>query len=188
MLARAEFEIRGAAQPRYHLEMALLRWVHLRKLVPLTELIADLEQGSPPTSSSGGLRRQVGPTLRGPAGRGPGPGRPPERANAGAADGATTRPGGDVTPARDVLATATGEGAGGLKDALLAEIKRTKKFFHGTVVAQARRIDMEGDRGHVHICRQSPDAASSARTEPILAGVGGEHDRWSQDLGRRRAE
>ncbi len=26
-------------QPRYHLEMALLRWIHLRKLVPLTDLI-----------------------------------------------------------------------------------------------------------------------------------------------------
>jgi DNA polymerase-3 subunit gamma/tau len=45
VLARAEFDIRGAAQPRYHLEMALLKWVHLRKLVPLTEVIAGLESG-----------------------------------------------------------------------------------------------------------------------------------------------
>ena len=35
LLTRAEHDIRGAAQPRYHLEMALLRWMHLRKLVPL---------------------------------------------------------------------------------------------------------------------------------------------------------
>jgi DNA polymerase-3 subunit gamma/tau len=40
LLAKAESEIRGAAQPRYHLEMALLRWIHLRKLVPLVELLA----------------------------------------------------------------------------------------------------------------------------------------------------
>ena len=33
-------EIRNAAQPRYHLEMALLRWIHLRKLVSIEELIA----------------------------------------------------------------------------------------------------------------------------------------------------
>ena len=40
LLTRAEFEIRGAAQPRYHLEMALLRWIYLRKLVPIEDLIA----------------------------------------------------------------------------------------------------------------------------------------------------
>ena len=34
LLTQAEDDIRGAAQPRYHLEMALLRWMHLRKLVP----------------------------------------------------------------------------------------------------------------------------------------------------------
>src|SRR5207253_8351571 len=39
LLSKAEADIRGAAQPRYHLEMALLRWLHLRKLVPLTELL-----------------------------------------------------------------------------------------------------------------------------------------------------
>src|SRR5215467_8561518 len=37
---RAEAEIRSAAQPRYHLEMALLRWIHLRKLVSIEDLIA----------------------------------------------------------------------------------------------------------------------------------------------------
>ena len=41
VLAKAESDIRSAAQPRYHLEMALLRWIHLRKLVPLTELLAE---------------------------------------------------------------------------------------------------------------------------------------------------
>ena len=37
--AGAKHDIRGAAQPRYHLEMALLRWIHLRKLVPIEDLI-----------------------------------------------------------------------------------------------------------------------------------------------------
>ena len=32
-----------------------------------------------------------------------------------------------------------------LKDALLAELQKTKKFFYGTVVAQAQRIDVDGD-------------------------------------------
>ncbi|HXH06794.1 MAG TPA: DNA polymerase III subunit gamma/tau, partial [Vicinamibacterales bacterium] len=45
VLARAEADIRGAVQPRYHLEMALLRWMHAQRLVPLTELIESLESG-----------------------------------------------------------------------------------------------------------------------------------------------
>src|SRR5438132_3359380 len=40
LLTKAEAEIRGAAQPRYHLEMALLRWIYLRKIVPIEDLIA----------------------------------------------------------------------------------------------------------------------------------------------------
>jgi DNA polymerase III subunit gamma/tau len=39
VLTKAEAEIRGAAYPRYHLEMAILRWIHLRKLVPISDLI-----------------------------------------------------------------------------------------------------------------------------------------------------
>ena len=42
VLSKAEYDIRNAVQPRYHLEMALLRWMHLRKLVPLTELLQGL--------------------------------------------------------------------------------------------------------------------------------------------------
>jgi DNA polymerase-3 subunit gamma/tau len=40
LLARAEADLRSAVQPRYHLEMALLRWIHLRKLVAIEDLIA----------------------------------------------------------------------------------------------------------------------------------------------------
>src|ERR1051325_5100599 len=56
---RAEAEIKSAAQPRYHLEMALLRWIHLRKLVSIEDLIA----GSSPALSRGGPER---PALRTP--------------------------------------------------------------------------------------------------------------------------
>ena len=45
VLTKAEYDIRGSMQPRYHLEMALLRWIHLRKLVPLGDLINGLEKG-----------------------------------------------------------------------------------------------------------------------------------------------
>ena len=45
LLTRAESDIRSAAQPRYHLEMALLRWIHLRKLTPIEDVIASLGSG-----------------------------------------------------------------------------------------------------------------------------------------------
>ena len=56
LLTRAESEIRTAAQPRYHLEMALLRWLHLRKLVPLTELIEQMKSGGSAVSPAGQRR------------------------------------------------------------------------------------------------------------------------------------
>jgi hypothetical protein len=33
-----------------------------------------------------------------------------------------------------------------LKDAFLSEVRKSKKFFYGTVVAQAQRIDIDSDR------------------------------------------
>ncbi len=55
LIARAEIDLRAAAEPRYHLEMALLKWIHLRKLAPLAELIEQLQQGGglPPARRSG---------------------------------------------------------------------------------------------------------------------------------------
>src|SRR4029434_4701194 len=40
LLADAEQEIRTASHPRYQFEMLLLKWMHTRKLVPLTDLLA----------------------------------------------------------------------------------------------------------------------------------------------------
>ena len=40
LLTKAEQEIRVSDQPRFNLEMALLRLMHLRKLVPLSDLLS----------------------------------------------------------------------------------------------------------------------------------------------------
>ena len=45
LVAQAEADVKLASQPRYALEMALLKWIHLRKLVPLADLIGQLEKG-----------------------------------------------------------------------------------------------------------------------------------------------
>src|SRR5262245_61450985 len=62
LLTKAEADIRSAAQPRYHLEMTLLRWIHLRKLMLIEELIQSAGAG-------GALPRQApaAPTRSGPA-------------------------------------------------------------------------------------------------------------------------
>src|SRR5437773_4427420 len=48
LLTKLDAEIRAAAQPRYNLEMALLRWIYLRKLVPIEDLIAGKQPASAP--------------------------------------------------------------------------------------------------------------------------------------------
>jgi DNA polymerase-3 subunit gamma/tau len=147
LLTRAEAEIRGAAQPRYNLEMALLRWIHLRKLVPIENLIQAVDSSasartsgrnsSPPVPAASS--RTTSPPQASsqrpgvPGSSSPGPGRPgsisaspPDRPGSAAA---TTPP-----------------SAAGFKDALLAEIRKGKLVFYQTVVAQAQKIDVTGDR------------------------------------------
>src|SRR5207244_697234 len=46
VLTKAEADIRTAAQPRYHLEMAFLRWIYLRKLVAIEDLITGAGSGT----------------------------------------------------------------------------------------------------------------------------------------------
>jgi DNA polymerase-3 subunit gamma/tau len=186
VLTKAEADIRGSAYPRYHLEMALLRWIHLRRLVPISDLIQGLEgQPSPgaqnlPASarqapSSPGARRA--PASAGhapsPGARGlpastpraaapaaaPAPDPEPPRARpapprAPSATAATIK----AVEARQDAANAAASGAadllpvvrpvaaGELKDAFLSEVRKSKKFFYGAVVAQAQRIDIDGDR------------------------------------------
>ena len=155
VLTKAETDIRGSAYPRYHLEMAILRWIHLRKLVPLSDLIQGLESGTPRTASTGisPPARSAAPVVRPTAPAAPAqPVRAPQPRSPVATDATVTsikarteRSGppssnGDATP---VVRTVS---AADLKDALLNEIKKSKKYFYGTVVAQAQRIDIDGDR------------------------------------------
>ena len=138
VLSRAEFEIRSAAQPRYNFEVAMLRWMHLRKLVPLTELIDGLEQQPAPTPGAGQGRAQraerpaasTGTSSRAQPPMAPATGR---STSPRAATPASAEPGAAEPPAD----------AGA---AFLAELKRTKKFFHGTVVAQAQQVEVDDRR------------------------------------------
>jgi len=135
LLTKAETEIRGAAQPRYHLEMALLRWIYLRKLVPIEDLIAGAGAGGATpqrgtaTSERGALRTAPAAPPPSPANAAP----PPSRANVGPRfSGANAPP--SPSP------------SGSFRDSLLAEIRKSKMVFYSTVVAQAQKIEVSGDR------------------------------------------
>ncbi len=143
VLARAEAEIRSAAQPRYHLEMALLRWMHLRKLVPLGELLQGRGASAVPPSAAPPGKPRRAPDSRPASAAAPRRAAPAEAGTAGAGDPRAAR-----TPVASIPAPAAPGPAGeaGAKDLLLAEIKQANRFFHGTVVAQAQRIEVVGDR------------------------------------------
>ena len=120
VLTKAELDIRSSSQPRYHLEMALLRWIYLRKLVSIEDLIA----GAPPAGSVRGATVSGSPS-------------PPPKAAAG--------PAAKPSPAPPVKTAPPGPQAS-FKDAFLAEIRKGKVAFYSMVVAQARTIDVSSDR------------------------------------------
>jgi DNA polymerase III gamma/tau subunit len=61
LLSTAEVDIRTTAQPRYYFEMTVLRWMHLRKLVPLVELIEEMRGGAPPRPATPAARQVAAP-------------------------------------------------------------------------------------------------------------------------------
>jgi DNA polymerase III subunit gamma/tau len=157
LLTRAEADIRAAAQPRYHLEMALLRWMHLRKLVPLEDLLRGA--GSAGAKAIPAANRASAAPVRAdtPTGservdsRAPALASP--RSGSTAAPAATNRPTSSSPAAANRAATApqpkmaaTPIASGDFKNALLAEIRKSKVAFYNTVVAQAQRIEATGDR------------------------------------------
>ncbi|PYR30845.1 MAG: DNA polymerase III subunit gamma/tau, partial [Acidobacteria bacterium] len=143
LLTRTEAEIRSAAQPRYHLEMALLRWIYLRKLVPIEELIANGSAGVEAGSSRTPPVPKAAPAIP-----------PPARSSTSSVASGSTRPSPPVERAEaaagvisGVSRTRTSQSAGvGLKDALLAEIRTSKAVFYNTVVAQAQKVEVAAGR------------------------------------------
>jgi DNA polymerase-3 subunit gamma/tau len=152
LLARAESDIRNAPEPRFHLEMVLLRWMHVRKLIPLTRLIESLETdgrvGLPEPRRGAGAAGALGlspggsqPPIR------PAPARSAARESQPAAPSRVPEPSAGAPPS-SAAPREPAVPAGAIepaREAFLAEIKRTKAVFFGTVVAQAQRIEFDAD-------------------------------------------
>ncbi len=157
LLTKAEADIRGSAYPRYHLEMAILRWIHLRKLVPISDLIQGLESPAPRNTSASGaaaVSRSAQPSASRSAAP---PSAPPPRVSPPPKAPSVTAATVKAIEARDTKVDTTPSNgdappdvrqvpAADVKDAFLNEVRKSKKYFYGTVVAQAQRIDIAADR------------------------------------------
>jgi len=208
VLGRAEEEVRYAAEPRYHFEMALLRWIHLRKLTPLADLIDRLESGallpagpaprgsgnlplSPPPSaggapsSSASVARRISASPARPASP------PPRQAGPGAAVPArpAARAGGD-DPDPDPPATVLAGPP--LKEAFLSGVEKKRPMLSGTIVAGAERIDVEGDRivfrfGPTQTMLGDQVAQNRAWLEELAAGLAGRRVSVTADVAKSGA-
>jgi DNA polymerase III subunit gamma/tau len=156
LLTRTEQEIRGSDQPRYNMEMALLRLMHLRKLVPLAELLAGGGRPMSGGGSGGGFAPSPRPVAPRPSMGTTGvptgvstkaPAGVSTKAPAGVATkvpaGVTTKVPTEVTAKVPTGVPADASPIGNYRDAFLAEVKSSKPPFYNMVVAQAFSIDTD---------------------------------------------
>ncbi len=125
LLARAELDIRSSSQPRHAFEMALAKWIHLRQLTPLTDLIASLESGSAPPSRSS--KFEVQSSKGNPVPRNSRTPEPPAAPRNAEPRNPGTSSGPDV------------------KTSVLSTIREQDKTLYGMVIAQAQKIEVEAD-------------------------------------------
>lgn len=190
LLSRAEGDIRAAIEPRYHLEMALLKWIHLRKLTPLGAVLDQLRGsagpgGSPPRGPGSGLRPPPSAPRPSTPSTPPAP-RQPAQAAPGRATGSSAsvarRVGTPQPPAATGAQAApapAGEDlslGGDLVARFMAEAQKERPGTFGTVLAQAQSV--EARDGRVVICVSRAflaDRINEAKgwLEPVLQRVAG---------------
>ena len=166
LLAKCEQDIRVAAHPRYHFEMAMLKWMHLRRLVPLADLLDQLGSGRPALPTAASKPSTAPPPAARPivasAPRAAGGSNVSTEARRAKGEDPQLRTAPDpqpraATPAGEANLSAEARRAkaeasplrtesSALKDALLAEIRGGKTFFYNTVIAQAQSIEVSGDK------------------------------------------
>jgi hypothetical protein len=140
--------------------MAVLRWIHMRKLVPLTELLGGVQSGPATTPRPVAVPSQPPQ----PFSRKAAPVVPPVERRAAPQEAVAPKP----------AAVSTGEA----RDAFLLEIRKTKQMFYNTVVAQAQKIEFGPDRvtfSFLPAHRMLREQVETSRSwlEQIASGVAG---------------
>jgi len=114
--------------------MALLRWIHLRKLRPLEDLLS----GAGPVKPAGspvapGVSRTEKPTAVAPG-------------LSRTESGSSVASGFSRTEKPAAVASGVSRTDASVKDALLTEVRKAQGVFYNTVLAQAKKVEFEGDR------------------------------------------
>jgi DNA polymerase-3 subunit gamma/tau len=141
LLGRAEFEIRGSSQPRHHFEMSLVKWIHLRRMTELSEII----------ERSGGLKGPEdppSPRAQAPLARPPVSTSAPQASRPSAPEPSSlqaSKPSGLSAPEPSSLPASQPSSASDLRASFLSAIREANKMFFGMVVQQATEIVIEGD-------------------------------------------
>lgn len=195
LLTRAEQEIRSAAQPRYHLEMALLRWIHQRKLVAIEDLIQAASSGQtlprPQAAAPSRAPLTIGRPAAAPAApaAAPAPSRvvPPAPSRPTIGPGATRAESASPAPARPVapapssrvadddeyapIPSAGALGGSALKDAVLAEARASQKMLYNTLLVQAQKIEVLGDKLVLTFAASFKYSVPFDRYKPTIASM-----------------
>lgn len=124
LLSRTESDIRYASQPRQHFEMALAKWIYLRQLTPLADVIGAL----------GGAAPVAKPAPRAAP--------PAPRPAAPAATPAAAVPSAPPAPRASASPDQGKETPDQIKETVLGAIRAANKVFYGMVIAQAQRIEV----------------------------------------------
>jgi DNA polymerase-3 subunit gamma/tau len=145
LLGRAEYEIRGSSQPRHHFEMSLVKWIHLRKMTELSEIIdaaKDSRPSGPPALKPSSLQASS------PV---------PPASKPSALQASSPAPQASKPPSLQVSSPSPPESEpsslhaskpsspSDLRSAFLSAIREANKMFFGMVVQQATEIAIEGD-------------------------------------------
>jgi len=162
VLARAEFQIRSSSQPRYHFEIALLKLIHLRKLVPLSDLLEGHQPTEAPSKKSFEKSKSTNETTHSTVQKleGRQPTKAPSKKSFEKSKSTNETTHSTVQKVESNRSSLKSESSvdrhaksievitknSNTRMALLAEIKKAKKFFYGTVVAQAQNIELVENR------------------------------------------
>ena len=187
VVSRAEFEIRHATQPRYHFEVAMLRWMHLRTLVPLTELDrrARAAAGAWPEASpgqpAGGGRPPPGRVELGSTALGRAPGGEAPDGDIGIALGACTRGAGPGAVRSCGVGPTLGRPEGDVS--CRAEAYQEVLLRHGRGAGPAGRARRRVS--HVRLHRGAAHIGPAGGRQPTLARGAGHSNLRPEDDGCR---
>jgi DNA polymerase-3 subunit gamma/tau len=153
-LAETEASLKDAANPRYQVEVGLVKLMEMRRLAPLSDLVARIAE------LESALRTGMSPAERKTTpGAASAPGAPPQSSTRTASAGSSGRSASayESAPASSNAAAEVYEASnpevpdaspaptGSLKEQIKAELEKKKKKMLIAAIAAAPRIELEGD-------------------------------------------